>query len=589
MTKAKNPHSRGQHSHTQRSLEQDALDSQSLDSQALEQGSPEQHSHARHQLDRRTFLKGAGITAAGVAALSGIAGCGYKNYTPYAEGSVGAQGNGSTTISDTPSFMQKPEAITKFEETLNCDVLVIGAGAAGVPAALSAAENGANVVLLQKENIAMSHGNSAAGLNIEKCDKAAVEHLISMVVKANQHRSHRKLVENWAYNSGEALHWCIDRVQSVGGPALDDGNTQQKATLNINGFKLDYVTAFFGPKPYTTGDAMQSLAEVATAKGVNIRYSTPAKQLHKDKNGNVDGAIAQREDGKYILVNAKSGVILATGDYSNDEEMCDYYIPDIHNFERKQTNQTGDGHKMGLWAGASMEKIGHTKMLHDFDAGPASMCDMPFLAVCDNTGKRFMDETVDMSLTNNYLRDGQHPGWYSQVFDANYMTDAASWKGKLVDPEGLRTYMPEENVERKGVFADQVRTFKANTLEELATKIGQDPATFKKTVDEYNALCDAGADTEFGKDPQYLKPVRQAPFYAIHRRMRLSTICSGLEVNENNQALTPDGNVIEGLYIIGNCAGNFYGGVDYPLDIYGLSLGRNITAGYVTGKYLATK
>ncbi len=62
------------------------------------------------------------------------------------------------------------------------------------------------------------------------------------------------------------------------------------------------------------------------------------------------------------------------------------------------------------------------------------------------------------------------------------MTDAAGWKGKLVDPEGLRVYMPEEDVERKGVFADQVRTFKADTLEELAVKIGQDPATFVKTV-----------------------------------------------------------------------------------------------------------
>lgn len=282
-------------------------------------------------------------------------------------------------------------------------------------------------------------------------------------------------------------------------------------------------------------------------------------------------------------------MIIATGDYSNDDEMVDYYIPDLHNFERKQNNQTGDGHKMGMWVGAAMEHVGHTKMLHDFDAGPASMCDMPFLAVADNTGKRFVDETVEMSLLNNYLRDGKHPGWYSQVFDANYMTDAAGWKGKLVDPEGLRVYMPEEDVERKGVFADQVRTFKADTLEELAVKIGQDPATFVKTVEDYNALCEAGADTEFGKDPKYLIPVKQAPFYGIHRRMRCSTICAGLEVNGENQALTAEGEPIENLYVIGNCAGNFYGGVDYPLDIYGLSLGRCVTAGYVTGRALAQK
>lgn len=117
---------------------------------------------------------------------------------------------------------------------------------------------------------------------------------------------------------------------------------------------------------------MQSLAKVAAAKGVDIRYSTPARQLVTDKSGAVTGAIAQREDGEYVQVNAKNGVIIATGDYSNDDEMVDYYIPDLHNFERKQNNQTGDGHKMGMWVGAAMEHVGHTKMLHDFDAGPAS-------------------------------------------------------------------------------------------------------------------------------------------------------------------------------------------------------------------------
>ncbi len=191
----------------------------------------------------------------------------------------------------------------------------------------------------------MSHGNSAAGLNLDKCDPAGIEHLISLVVKANQHRSHRELVSNWAYNSGEALHWCIDRIKSVDGPVSDDGNRQQVATLNINGFKLDYVTAFFGPKPFTTGNAMQSLAKVAAAKGVDIRYSTPARQLVTDKSGAVTGAIAQREDGEYAG-QRQEWRDHRDGRLPNDDEMVDYYIPDLHNFERKQNNQTGDGHKM---------------------------------------------------------------------------------------------------------------------------------------------------------------------------------------------------------------------------------------------------
>ena len=150
---------------------------------------------------------------------------------------------------------------------------------------------------------------------------------------------------------------------------------------------------------------------------------------------------------------------MACGDYQNDEEMLHYYQPDMTNFEPKQTNKTGDGHKMVVWAGGKIEDLAHTKMLHDFDAGPASMCDMPFLAV-KMDGTRFVNETVEMSLMNCYLRSKEDSGHYCQVFDSNYMEAAAEWPGKLVDPEGLKVYMPEEDVEREGVFEGQINTFK---------------------------------------------------------------------------------------------------------------------------------
>ena len=148
-------------------------------------------------------------------------------------------------------------------------------------------------------------------------------------------------------------------------------------------------------------------------------------------------------------------MIVACGDYQNDEEMLHYYQPDMTNFEPKQTNKTGDGHKMVVWAGGKIEDLAHTKMLHDFDAGPASMCDMPFLAV-KMDGTRFVNETVEMSLMNCYLRSKEDSGHYCQVFDSNYMEAAAEWPGKLVDPEGLKVYMPEEDVEREACSrADQ--------------------------------------------------------------------------------------------------------------------------------------
>lgn len=259
------------------------------------------------------------------------------------------------------------------------------------------------------------------------------------------------------------------------------------------------------------------------------------------------------------------------------------------NFEPKQTNKTGDGHKMVVWAGGKIEDLAHTKMLHDFDAGPASMCDMPFLAV-KMDGTRFVNETVEMSLMNCYLRSKEDSGHYCQVFDSNYMEAAAEWPGKLVDPEGLKVYMPEEDVEREGVFEGQINTFKADTLEELADKLEiTDKAAFVDSVKRYNELVAAGKDEDFGKPANYLVPVDTPPFYGIHRHVRMSAICSGVDVNAKHECLTPEGEVIENLYAIGNCSGHFYGGIDYPLTVFGLSLGRCYTEGYVIGRMVAEK
>jgi len=192
-----------------------------------------------------------------------------------------------------------------------------------------------------------------------------------------------------------------------------------------------------------------------------------------------------------------------------------------------------------------------------------------------------------MSVLCNYLRDARNAGHYSQVFDSNYMTQAATWPGKLVPPEGLKNYMPDDPGPKKGVFESQVNTHVANTLEELARKLEVDPAAFVATIKRYNEVVASGKDSDFGKPADRLIPVEKAPFYGIHRRVRVSTICSGMLVNENHQALNADGKPIKGLYIIGNLGGGFYGGVDYPLTVFGLSLGRCYTFGYLTGKHVA--
>ena len=138
--------------------------------------------------------------------------------------------------------------------------------------------------------------------------------------------------------------------------------------------------------------------------------------------------IAKGKDGKYTKFLARKGVIMATGDYQNNKAMSDYFIPDLKYMGRKQMGKTGDGFIMTYWAGGVIEPIGHTKMLHDFDAGPPLMGDMPFLAV-NRAGKRFVNETVEMSLMNNYLRSEQDSGHYNQIFDADLHDDVGQMAG----------------------------------------------------------------------------------------------------------------------------------------------------------------
>ena len=544
------------------------------------------------EFTRRDMFKISGLAAAGLGGAALLSACSPSGASSSsAGGETPAASTGTTTVAGhsregLPSFLAAPEPITDIADTKDFDVVIVGAGASGVPAAITARKAGATVALIQKEATAISQGNTATGILLDTSDEAGVEAVVSRLLKDHQYRGKREQVELWAKNSGEAIRWVLDLATAEGAQVSDTTMKWTAAIKEVNGYPVDYLSIDFGPKPYNTGNGMQVLADYAAAQGVEIFYNTEAKQLVGDAAG-VTGVIAEGPDG-IVQFNASKGVILATGDYQNDDDMMAYYLPDLANLGRKQMNKTGDGHKMAVWAGGAIEDITHTKMLHDFDGGPGSMADMPFLAV-KTDGTRFCDETLGMSLMNNFLRSEADQGDYNQIFDSNYMTAAAEWPGKLFDPEAIKVYMPEEDVEKVGVFEDQIGTYKADTLEELAGKLGiTDTAAFVKSVERYNECVAAGKDLDFGKEGKWLTAIDTPPFYGIHRHVRVSAVVSGVNVGPNMEVLAAEtGEPIPGLFAIGNTAGNFYGGVDYSMYMPGLSLGRAHTQGYVTGTYVA--
>lgn len=534
-------------------------------------------------LSRRNFFKLGGVAAAGVAGASMLTAC-----SPKGAGDAASTSSGSSSDNGLPSFFQAPEAISDISETKDFDIVVVGAGAAGVPCAISAFQEGANVALLQKEDTAISQGNTCDSILVDQSDPAGIEALVSLITEDCCHRSNREQVRLWANNSGEALKWLWDIAEQAGAQVEESTAKWTSTIKTVDGYNLTYFAFDFGPKPYNTGNGMRDIAAWAEEQGVNIFYSTPAQQLVQDSSGAVTGVIAKDADGNYIQFNASKGVIIATGDYENNDEMMAYYEEEMANIYRKETGKTGDGQRMMVWAGARMEDVCGSKVMHDFDAGPGSMADMPFLAVKDD-GTRFVSEKrTEMATNGNFLRSSEDQGWYTQVFDSDYMTACASWPGKLVDPDGMKNYMPDEDGEKKGVYSSLINTHKADTIEELGEKLGlADTAAFVKTVERYNELCAEGADADFGKASQWLVPIQTPPFYGIHRHIGLSTIIHGVNVGDHMEVLDADGEAIEGLYSIGNCAGNFFGSPDYPMTVPGLSLGRAHTQGYVTGRYVA--
>ena len=536
------------------------------------------------ELTRRDLFKFGGVAAMGAAGAGMLAGCAPSSAGKNESAEGGASSDGL------PSFFQQPEAITDIAETKEFDIVVVGAGAAGVPCALAAAESGAKVALVQKESKAISQGNTCDSLVADQTDEAGRAAVVSWVTEQCAWRSHRDQVNLWANNSGEALKWLWDKSTEAGCQIVDTTAKWTSSISTIDGQPITYFAFDYGPKPYNTGTGMQDLCDYFGVKdGLEIFYSSRAEQLVKDDSGKVIGVICDTDNG-HVQFNGSKGVVIATGDYTNDDEMMAYYNPDMANIARKQNNKTGDGQKMMVWAGARMEPVCGSKVQHDFDAGPGSMADMPFLCV-KNDGTRFCNESRSaMAYMGNFLTGPQDEGYYTQVFDSNYMTDCADWPGKLYDPEALKAYMPEEEGEKTGVYEDLIATFKADTIEELGEKLGlTDVAAFAETVKRYNELVDAGVDSDMGKEAKWLKPIKQAPFYGIHRHIRLSAIVHGVNVNEEMNVLDAEGNPIEGLYAIGNCAGNFFGSPDYPMDLPGLSLGRCHTQGYVVGRALAAK
>lgn len=517
------------------------------------------------------------------------------------------------------------------DSVVDVDIVVVGAGASGVPAAGFAAESGAEVALLQKEPDVVSQGNCGSAIIKSRSTEGGLAKWIHHTNSLCDWRADTKLLRAYVDHSEEAMIWFWNRAGFTKETEYGDGskvdNNQESAKLLNDGDKLcafrstsgdftglwrdrentyDYGddhcyfwAPWVGPKPYSVCHALRKIVDSLDSKYENfhVYFNTPAVQLIKE-NGRVTGVYGRDREGKYIRFNARKAVILATGDYTNNRSMVDRWCPDIADFDKKQFNKTGDGHIMAMTAGAKMENTGHTKMMHDFDS--ALMFEEPFLYL-NMEGKRFTNEYTGFVYMGNILKyqpkykgkmmDAHHRedgsrGWYCTIYDDNYV----NWpKDEFVDgmvpPFVMEKFIPGAVENPAGVFKNLIDLHKCDTLEQLAQELDIPYDEMKKSIDRYNELCEQGNDTDFGKPAKYMHKIEKAPFWGARKHIRVSAEVSGIIVNENAQALDGQGQVIEGLYCVGNLGGQFYGGNDYPFHQTGLSLGKCYTFGMIAAKH----
>ena len=589
---------------------------------------------------RRNFLSGAALVSAAIAG-AGLAGCAPQSAAPAASSSsageaLGATGAANSTVgfdgTGTLPWLGEAPAISddQVEEELTADVVVVGLGAAGVPAARAAAEAGAKVVCLESS----SHLNSVAsdmaifggqtqaqwGRGDGFLDKKMV---VNMHMEECSHHVSQSIISRYYDESGAALDWFVGASKNLYMAPESYAEIPTDAQAN-------YMFPYMYPVPetydytkedlpcYPTSVGFSSLATVmadnlqaAVDAGAEVRYSTKGVELILNDEGAVAGIYAQAagSDG-YLKITAQS-VILATGDYLGNEDMMKFYAPEcVENGinilsidlddEGNYTN-VGEGHKMGAWAGAAIEQW-HAPMIHHMGGGAGA----DGRGVIGNNGylwlnlrgKRFMNEDLPgQQLENQVELQPQRKAY--QFFDASWPEQLAYFPAAhgvacIYRDEPLPEYTASGlriNVRTPAdidAAVEEGRCLKADTIDELLGMIeGMDVETAKASIERYNELARAGEDTDFFKSSQRLFALENGPFYAAECGCALTLgNLGGLESDEDCHVYNTERELIPGLYAAGATQGGRFA-VQYPISLKGLSCGMCMVYGKIAGENAA--
>lgn len=455
------------------------------------------------------------------------------------------------------------------DSVMEADLVVIGGGAAGMPAAVQAAEKGASVVLLEKNAFVGGGANAAEGLfGVEsrwqrgKSIGLTREEMFKYTMDYSHFKADPVLTHNYYWGSAENLEWLASHGMKFDPIAM---TPKDAPTWHVVG---EYGGQIHGAA------YIKCLYDAAVKAGVKVMTSTPAKELIEEK-GRIVGVKAQDKDGNTVTIRSKA-TIIATGGFGNSKEKIrDWLGLDPEIFKASvPLNKTGDGIEMAWKVGA--EHTSMTLMMHtgvegkgiEFPGALYCMSWQPFNLWVNSQGKRFVDETEAFSFPNAgnaIAAQHGHTAW--AIWDnhsVDYVQSAGIDNGIGVIVPVLDK-LPKLRDEMKAALAAGNATFvSAKNLNELAKKIGVPADNLKSTVKEYNGFAKTGFDLAMQKSRKYLRPIDGDTYYAIKIFPFHYTSLGGIRIDADFHVLDKNEQPIPGLYAAGVDVGNLYG------DTYGV-------------------
>ena len=500
-------------------------------------------------------------------------------------------------------------------ETVDTDILIVGAGNGGMFAAAYAAANGLNFRIIEQNGNVQDTRHWYGAIDSAAAKAAGEEpfdraKLLSEISRYASGKCDQRVVKTWINESAAMHDFMRSILEDKYGWVCDFTSGSEAAWPAENAeHNTDYLF------PVEEHNYMASERESGLARnelllqyiqelGYGVDFKTSLAKLEKNAEGRITGIIAQNmDDDHFIRYNAAKGVLLACGGYAGNPYMMQQLDPlgtSVTTACSYSPADKGYGIRAAVWAGANLDKEA-APMLFDrgivapgVDAGyvdsesafggkafPGEIrqfnpVTQPFLKVNRN-GERFANESCPY---NDIVYAAAHqPGRvYAQISDANMLEDAkrfhtigCSAGTRKNTMEGLEKTFA--SAEEKGCF------FRADTIEELADKMGftgDAKDTFLATVERYNELYDKQNDEDFGKPAYRLSAIRTAPFYGYWLGASLLTTEQGIAINEKGQALDTNNQPMAGLYITGDMSGSFFAN-NYPCLMAGVAMGRTLT------------